>query len=224
MYNDNCLTERTFRLLGNVVGIMFALFVVLLLSGCATPVQTVGLVAGVATATGSYSPDHEIEQIYYLGVFDPQEQIPSAIYRVRVHGQASFLSNTHFASGWAPAQLVDSLNTQISSNPDDQNKLTLTAGDKYLSDLKTGRRLVMFGPEGFREAPRDHRLVIVMGASPDKFFEAMDTALADISQTQMTSQNFTLQKTLFAQLIEAQQAHDSVQALQSEVYQDIPKQ
>jgi hypothetical protein len=45
----------------------------------------------------------------------------------------------------------------------------------------------MFGPEGFREAPRDHRLVIVMGSSPQKFFSAVDSALglvASVTQGQ----------------------------------------
>ena len=32
-----------------------------------------------ATVTGARSPSHEIEQIYYLGVFDPREQVPEAI-------------------------------------------------------------------------------------------------------------------------------------------------
>ena len=37
------------------------------------------------------------------------EQVPPSVYRVRVKGQASFLSATKFASGWVPADLVDSL-------------------------------------------------------------------------------------------------------------------
>ena len=46
----------------------------------------------------------------------------------------------------------------------------------------TGRRLVMFGPEGFREAPKDHRLVVVMGSDPSAFFGAVDRALGTVAE------------------------------------------
>ena len=46
----------------------------------------------------------------------------------------------------------------------------------------SGRRLMMFGPEGFREAPRNHRLVVVMGSSPEKFFSAVDEALGHLDR------------------------------------------
>ncbi|HYE33628.1 MAG TPA: hypothetical protein VEH27_19570, partial [Methylomirabilota bacterium] len=55
--------------------------------------------------------------------------------------------------------------------------------------LNPGRRLVLFGPEGFREAPRDHRLVIVMGADPSGYFEAIDSALGDMAQVQVVTGN-----------------------------------
>ena len=41
---------------------------------------------------------------------------------------------------------------------------------------------MMFGPEGFREAPANHRLVVVMGADPSAFFEAVDQTLGVIAQ------------------------------------------
>src|SRR6185436_10478783 len=67
-----------------------------------------------------------------------------------------------------------------------------------LSSLKPGRRLMMFGPEGFREAPADHRLVIVMGANPKAFFEAIDTALGDLSQVSVDSGNKAVMKQMLA--------------------------
>src|SRR5947208_52474 len=90
--------------------------IVLLESGCATPYQNAALGVAGATVAGAYSPGHEIEQIYYLGVFDPQEQIPPTIYRITVHGQASVISGTEYASGWVPAQLIDSLNSRINTD------------------------------------------------------------------------------------------------------------
>src|SRR5437879_5604100 len=75
------------------------------LSGCASPAGTYALGAVGATVLGAQSPNNEIEVIYYLGVFDPQDQLPPTVYRVRVHGQASFISLTKFASGWVRAEL-----------------------------------------------------------------------------------------------------------------------
>lgn len=138
--------------------------------------------AGGATVFGGRSPSHEIEQIYYLGVLDPEQQIPPMLYRIRVRGQSSILSTVTFASGWVPARLADSLGTSIrmdktkgivfeKSGEADANQVT----------LQTGRRLVMFGPQGFREAPRDHRLVIAMGSDSSAYFQALDDALGTIS-------------------------------------------
>lgn len=130
-----------------------------------------------ATALGARTPSNEIEQTYYLGVFDPQEQLPPQLYRVRVHGQASAISSTKFASGWVPAALVDSLGSSVQPG-----KAGTTGENNGLaSQIKTGRRLVMFGPEGFREAPADHRLVVVMGSNPQAFFNSIDTTLGDIA-------------------------------------------
>lgn len=154
----------------------------LALSGCEDIRGTVALGVIGATVIGGQAPTHEIEQIYYLGVFDPQDQLPPQVYRVRVHGQSSFLNATKFASGWVPADVIDSLGTSIGFNKD-SNRIEITKGDKdELSKLKTGRRLVMFGPEGFREAPANHRLVVVMGASPEKFFAAIDETLGIVAQ------------------------------------------
>src|ERR1700678_724775 len=89
-------------------------------SGCHTPLETAGLSAGVLAtgiATGAVSPTTEMEQVYYLGVFDPNEQVPSTIYRVRVHGQSSMWNSARFASGWVPAKLIDSLGSQVALDP-----------------------------------------------------------------------------------------------------------
>src|SRR5207245_550280 len=72
-----------------------------LAAGCAHNAQTAGLIAG-GIATAAVTPTHELEQIYYLGVFDPDEQLPRSVYRLRVHGQSSPLNATRFASGWVP--------------------------------------------------------------------------------------------------------------------------
>ena len=136
------------------------------LTACENIEGTVALGVVGATLVGAQSPSHEIQQIYYLGVFDPQDQLPPQVYRVRVHGQASFVSLVNFASGWVPANLIDSLGTTVSLNKQTGGVKFQKAGEDETAPLKTGRRLVVFGPEGFREAPADHRLVVVMGSSP----------------------------------------------------------
>jgi len=137
-----------------------------------------GTVGGITVATllGARSPTHEIQQVYYLGVFDPREQVPPSIYRLTVHGQSSFMSATKFASGWVPASMADSLDSHIQFN-EKSDKLEFSSGDNKIEKLKTGKRLVLFGPEGFREAPKDHRLVVVMGSNPEAYFQAVDEAL-----------------------------------------------
>jgi hypothetical protein len=169
----------------------FLLFLGLSLSsiavaGCETTAGTVVLATAGATVAGSYSPNNEIQQVYYVGIFDPQEQLPTAVYRITVHGQSSFISDTKFASGWVPAAFADSLDTRIGFN--DAGALTMEG--KGGAGVATGRRLMMFGPEGFREAPRDHRLCIVMGSSPQKFFDAVSNGLetiAEVTAEQTTS-------------------------------------
>lgn len=154
-----------------------------LLTGCATALQN--SLAGVA-ATGvlGNSPTSNITQTYYVGAFDPRQQLPPTIYRIRVQGQASALSRTAFASGWVRSDLVDSLSGRIET---DKNNVRIT-GEKLrradvLDDDPGGlnRRLVMFGPEGFREAPKNHRLVVVMGANPESFFTSVDQALGVVA-------------------------------------------
>lgn len=148
-------------------------------SGCSTD----GLIGGITGATllGARSPSHEIEQVYYLGVFDPNDQVPPSLYRLTVRGQSSFISTVNFASGWVPAPLVDSLSTRIQFKEKDGD-LEIRTGDlSQTATLKVGRRLIMFGPEGFREAPADHRLVVVMGSSPEKYFESVEQVLGAVA-------------------------------------------
>lgn len=45
--------------------------------------------AAAVTVVGAQTPSQSIEQTYYVGVFDPKEQIPPALYRLTVRGQAS---------------------------------------------------------------------------------------------------------------------------------------
>ena len=98
----------------------------LMVSGCTTEGALISL--GATTAYGARSPGNELEQIYYLGIFDPREQLSPEVYRVRVHGQASLFSGTRFASGWAPASFVDSLGSNFAfANEDDRlGELTFT--------------------------------------------------------------------------------------------------
>lgn len=151
------------------------------LPGCSSWECNVALAAGI-TALGAQSPSNEIQQVYYLGVFDPQGQLPPSVYRVRVRGQASFISATKFASGWVPAKVIDSLGTHVSFNGNSGQVEFQQDESAKLVSLTTGRRLMMFGPEGFREAPRDHRLVVVMGSSPEAYFQAVDQTLGMASQ------------------------------------------
>jgi hypothetical protein len=142
-----------------------------------------GLLAtvGGATLVGARSPSHELEQIYYLGVFDPDDQVPPSLYRLTVRGQASFISLVKFASGWVPAHLVDSLETRIQFK-EKSTELDFSTGDPGRhSKLTPGRRLMLFGPEGFREAPANHRLVIVMGSNADQYFESVEQVLGAVA-------------------------------------------
>ena len=166
--------------------ILVVISVLPLLFGCATTGQnTLSVVGG--TGLLGHTPTTNIGQTYYLGVFDPREQLPPTFYRIRVQGQASALSRTNFASGWVRADLVDSLSGRVEINGKSQTENGDNGKtDPNLVSLDTdknglNRRLVMFGPEGFREAPKNHRLVVVMGSDPSSFFSGMDRALGVVA-------------------------------------------
>src|SRR5690349_10039840 len=92
------------------------LLAVSLTTGCNSVPQNVALGAVIGTGVGAIIPGHDIEQVYYLGSLDPQEQVPPALYRVRVRGQASIISWMSFGSGWVPADLIDSLGSSVEIN------------------------------------------------------------------------------------------------------------
>jgi hypothetical protein len=171
------------------------------LSGCNTPQQTLTAAAVGGTMLGGLSNSQEIEQVYYLGAFDPLGQLPPSIYRVRVRGQASFISTVKFASGWVHSSLIDSLGTGFSFGEDGNLQVTKTEGVGDSNEgLVTGRKLVQFGPEGFREAPKDHRLVVVMGSDPSAFFNAVDQTLGEVSTAIADQRNSKLKQELFTTL------------------------
>jgi hypothetical protein len=153
----------------------------LALGGCETTAGTVASIGAVALVAGGSTAAQQLEQVYYLGVFDPLEQVPPSVYRLTVRGQASSISRMRFASGWVPANLVDSLNTSLEFGAD--GKLKIEGDGK--SAITPDRRLILFGPEGFREAPDDHRLVLVMSASPEDFFAAVGSTLEATTQLEL---------------------------------------
>ncbi len=159
------------------------------LGGCETLEGTVALGLAGATAGGARTPSHEIEQTYYLGVFDPQSQVEPTVYRVRLHGQASFLNAVQFASGWLPSIAVDSIGTRIAMDKETgllKVERDSENGEDAPAAFQTSRRLVVFGPEGFREAPADQRLVVAMGANPDAFFQQAKEALQVVAAVTQT--------------------------------------
>jgi hypothetical protein len=188
--------------------LLSALFV----TGCNSLPLNFALGTGIATGLGAMTPGHEIEQIYYLGSFDPQEQVPPALYRVRVRGQASIISWMRFGSGWVPADLIDSLGSSVEIDKTD-SKITMTkVGNDQISKLTIGRRLMQFGPEGFREVPKDHRLVILMGSNPSKFFRAIDEALGAVTTAKAAQDNNALNRLLFEAMITVKAEKQLVEA------------
>jgi len=185
-----------------------------LLAGCGSlsVVQRnqVGLLS--AATVGAATPGTELAQTYYLGSFDPRGQLPPSIYRIRVSGQASILNQTRFASGWAPAGLVDSLTSSI--NLDARNGTFTTTAAADPSDLsEAGRGLVLFGPEGFREAPRGHRLVIMMGSNPEMVEQAFSSALGTVARVRFGQPTAALDRELFDMLIKLGQERAKLEAL-----------
>jgi len=205
------------------LGAGLAFLTVVFVTGCNSTPQTIALGVGVTTAVGGLSPNNEIEQVYYLGVFDPQDQMQPAVYRVRVRGQASFISFTRFASGWVRADLIDSLGTNVAIDKESGNIQISKANDIPLATLATGRRLMVFGPEGFREAPKDHRLVIVMGTSPEDFFNAIDSSLGVISQAKEKQRNDALEQPLFKALLATKGERERLQDLRKDIEVDLPE-
>ena len=191
-------------------------------AGCDSLEGNIALGLVGVTAAGGQSPSHEIQQIYYLGVFDPQDQLPPQVYRVRVNGQASLISFANFASGWVPADLIDSLGTKINFSKATGGIEIQKPGDGETASLKTGRRLVMFGPEGFREAPAGHRLVVVMGSSPEGFFKAIDSALGTVAAALEEQRATGLNRELLEALLLLSNERGRLTELDKDIAVDLP--
>lgn len=187
------------------------LAVAALLSGCDTTGTALGVVA--TTTALAKTPGNELRQVYYLGVFDPQDQMASAIYRVTVHGQASALSRMRFASGWVPANLIDSLGTAIAYDKDKGVYGVSKSEAEGLQSISSHRRMMMFGPEGVVESPENHRLVIVMGQSPDAWFGAIDSALGEIASATSEQKSSQVLIALLSDLNKIQQARRELELL-----------
>ncbi len=190
-------------------------------AGC-DPTTLIGSIVGTTIFTG-LSPSNELHQVYYLGVFDPHEQIPPTVYRVRVRGQASAISLMKFGSGWVPADLIDSLGTTVKANDGGGFSVTKTDQGEFPS-LPTGRKLMMFGPEGFREAPKNHRLVIIMGSDPSAYFEAIDTALGQVSQAQAEQRTNVLTREMFEALTMVKNERENLDELERDIAVDLPQE
>jgi hypothetical protein len=182
------------------------------LCGCNTVVAVAGTIATVGV--GAMVDGHEIGQIYYVGVLDPHEQVPPALYRITLRGESSVVNSTKYASGWIDAGLVDSLSTKIGF--DDAGSIAVENSDKKLA-LKTGRRMWVFGPEGFRKVPENHRLVIVMGSSPQAFFAAVDQTLGELDLARRldagqvaAEETIAMLRSLDAQLAELSKLEESL--------------
>lgn len=185
------------------------IFLAAAISGCANlnPAQE----AGIVTGYGARAPTNEVQQIYYLGVFDPREQIPPTIYRIRVHGQASAISGMQFASGWVPAAFADSLGGQISF--DENGRVSFGENDGYDASLIEGRTLMAFGPEGVRKAPKDHRLVIVMGQDPQAYFSAIDETFGTLARVRDSKEGSALTAKLLATMRMTERQSDELGAI-----------
>lgn len=158
--------------------------------------QRYQLAGVVGVAALAVTPSLDLEQTYYLGSFDPQGQLPPAVYRIRVRGQSSVLNSTRFASSWVPAEVVDALSGSIAIGPKN-GKVEIERASTAESLADAGRGLWMFGPEDFREAPRNHRLVIVMGASPETVEQAFASALGTIAKVKFGQSGSVLDSDLF---------------------------
>jgi hypothetical protein len=189
-----------------------SVFASLWITGCANmnPAQEIGVV----TAIGAGAPTNEVRQIYYLGVFDPKEQVPPTIYRIRVTGQSSLLSQVRFASGWVPAAIADGLSSSLTF--DDSGNITVDSSDGASATLAGGRTLMAFGPEGFRKSPKDHRLVVVMSGNPEKYFNAVDSALASVARNRDVQRGDVLSR----QLLEALATIDREETQLEQILQD----
>ncbi len=165
---------------------------------------------------GSLTPTADVQQTYYLGSFDPRSQLPPAIYRIQIRGQSGLLNATRFASGWVPADVVDSLTGSIGINAKTGSVTTAKPGGDPFALDGVGRGLVMFGPEGFREAPRNHRLVVILGSSPEDVEQAFASALGTVAKVKFGQSGAALDSELFSLMLKLGQERDQLKALAAE--------
>lgn len=174
--------------------------VLLPLSGCGSLSTTAKVVT--AGTVGSLTPGSDLEQTYYLGSFDPRSQLPPAIFRIRVRGQSSVLSSVRFGSSWVPAEVVDSLAGEIDPGFGRSN-VKITNDPNYRSPFRAeDRKLVLFGPEGFRQAPKNHRLVVIMGSNPDAVEQAFSSALGTVAAVKFGESGSALERQSLKLLLE----------------------
>lgn len=196
-----------------------AALAVAVLTGCSgMEVATRNSLYATAIATAAVTPSADIEQTYYLGSFDPRDQLPPSIYRVRVRGQSSILNRTRFASSWVPAEVVDALtgSIQIDTGKGSGSGSVRLASDPTAAKTSlegAGRGLMLFGPEGFREAPRGHRLVVIMGATPEEVEQAFASALGTVAKVKFGRSGASLDKEAFGLLIELGQEREQLKTL-----------
>lgn len=110
-----------------------------------------------------------IHTIHYLGVFDPQDQVPPELYRIDISGRAGAFSNVKYGSGWVPARQADLLVQDI--RPDDQGRISVTGDETRTVSVTPRRRFFEIGPFAVATEPDDGRFVVVMSADPDYFFK-----------------------------------------------------
>jgi len=153
----------------------------MVLTGCDTIPHRNQAILAAGVVAASVTPSFDLEQTYYLGSFDPAGQLPPTLYRIRVRGQSSMLNQTKFASSWVPAEVVDALTGSAKLDVKSGGVKVERDTDTSFNINDSGRRLMQFGPEGFRTAPKGHRLVILMGSSPEMVEQAFSTALGTVA-------------------------------------------
>lgn len=176
----------------------------------ASPDAILGGIGG-AILLGSTTASNRLEQIYYLGTFDPDNRVPPTFFRIRVRGQSSLLGDMKFASGWIPAAVADGLATDFTA------PATPTAGEASSHVTRGfGARFQQFGPEGFRIVPERSRLAIIMGSNPSSFFQMIDSfnaALAlDANGATSITADQSLLKAELDRVIKEKTAHHALAA------------
>jgi len=107
--------------------------------------------------------------------------------------------------------MADSLTSRIEY--DEKGTLGVSKSSNAPVSLQTGRRLILFGPEGFREAPRDYRLVIIMGTDPSKYFQSVSDVMSKVAAGGRTTENSALVTSILLALTKAESDKDDLQRI-----------